>query len=74
MMTAERTQSPIVGTTITLRKRACGLAYELQLSNHPDIQLDDQHHEATWMRSGEVLASSLVHENTMAYFRETRRP
>ena len=49
------------------------LAYELQLSNHPAIQLDDQHHEATWMTPAEVLASPLVHENTKAYFR-TKKP
>jgi colanic acid biosynthesis protein WcaH len=52
------------------------IAFEVRPTDVSAVRTDDQHREYCWMHDHELLASTLVHDNTKAYFRraEAVRP
>lgn len=44
-------------------------AFHLNLSQRPEIRVDDQHRDIRWMSPEDILKAPDVHENTKAYFR-----
>jgi colanic acid biosynthesis protein WcaH len=47
------------------------VAFEVRPADVSAVRIDDQHREYCWMHDHELLASTVVHDNTKAYFRLT---
>jgi colanic acid biosynthesis protein WcaH len=45
------------------------LAYEINLSQRPAIEIDSQHSNVRWMSKADILSAENVHPNTKTYFR-----
>jgi len=45
------------------------LAYEINLSQRPAIEIDSQHSNVRWMSKADILSAENVHPNAKIYFR-----